>query len=172
MLEAQQSLLGMLHQLPAAGNALDLARRFGDRVRTIKLGGDEDDDRERMKLAAPGPIDCVLDIMPPSVSTKTVRAALMTVRPYGRVVLMGGVGMLGGSGLELPYPWIMRNCITIHGAWMYPPDATVRLVGLIRSGLLKLDDYETTIFDLDHANEAVVHAAANAGPFRMTVIEP
>ena len=89
----------------------DLTRRFGDRVRTVKLSGNEDDDRERMKQAAPGPIDCVLDIMPPSVSTTTVRAALMTVRPYGRVVLMGGVGMLGGAGLELPYPWIMRNCI-------------------------------------------------------------
>ena len=36
----------------------------------------------------------------------------MAVRPYGRVVLMGGVGMLGGAGLDLPYPWMMRNCIT------------------------------------------------------------
>ncbi len=150
----------------------DLTRRFGDRVRTVKLGGSEDDDRERMKQAASGPIDCVLDIMPPSVSTTTVRAALMTVRPYGRVVLMGGVGMLGGSGLELPYPWIMRSCVSIHGAWMYPPEAAIRLVGLIRSGLVRLDDYDTTTFDLDHANEAVAHAAANAGPFRMTVLRP
>jgi NADPH:quinone reductase-like Zn-dependent oxidoreductase len=150
----------------------DLARRFGDRVRPIKLSGNEDDDRERMKQAAPGPIDCVLDIMPPSVSTTTVRAALMTVRPYGRVVLMGGVGMLGGAGLDLPYPWIMRSCITIHGVWMYPPEATIRLVGLIRAGLLRLDHYEATTFDLDHANEAVAHAAANAGPFRATVIQP
>lgn len=150
----------------------DLARQFGDRVRTVKLSGNEDGDRERMKQKAPGPIDCVLDIMPPSVGTMTVRAALMTVRPYGRVVLMGGVGMLGGPGLELPYPWIMRSCITIHGAWMYPPEATIRLVGLIRSGLLRLDHYDATTFDLDHANEAVAHAAANAGPFKMTVIRP
>jgi alcohol dehydrogenase len=66
----------------------------------------------------------------------------------------------------------MRNCITIHGAWMYPPDAAVRLIGLIRAGLLRLAHYETTRFDLDHANEAVAHAAANGGPFRMTVIRP
>jgi NADPH:quinone reductase-like Zn-dependent oxidoreductase len=150
----------------------DLSRRFGERVRTVTLSGNEDDDRERMKRAAPGPIDCVLDIMPPSVSTTTVRAALMTVRPYGRVALMGGVGMAGGPGLELPYPWIMRNCISIHGVWMYPPEATIRLVGLIRSGLLRLDHFEATTFDLDHANEAVGHAAENAGPFRMTVIRP
>jgi NADPH:quinone reductase-like Zn-dependent oxidoreductase len=150
----------------------NLVRRFGDRVRPIKLSGSENDDREQMKRAAGGPIDCVLDIMPPSVAATTVRAAAMTVRPYGRVVLMGGVGMLGGAGLELPYPWLMRNCITIKGVWMYPPEATIRLVGLIRSGLLRLDSFEATTFDLDHANDAVAHAAANAGPFRMTVIRP
>ncbi|WP_035981178.1 zinc-binding alcohol dehydrogenase family protein [Bradyrhizobium sp. STM 3843] len=150
----------------------DLESRFGDRVRTVRLSGHEDDDRERMKRVAPGPIDCVLDIMPPSVATSVVRAAIMTVRPYGRAVLMGGVGMLGGAGLDLPYPWIMRNCITIHGVWMYPPDATVKLVGLIRGGLLRLDHSDVTTFDLAQANEAVAHAAAHAGPFRMTVIKP
>jgi len=150
----------------------DLVRRFGPRVRAVKLSGDENDDRERMKQAAGGPIDCVLDILPPSVSTTVARTAIMAVRPYGRVVLMGGVGMLGGPGLELPYPWIMRNCITIHGVWMCPPDAAVRLVGLIRSGLLSLDQFEATCFDLDHANDAVAHAAAHAGPFKMTVIRP
>ncbi len=150
----------------------DLARRFGERVRTVELSGDEEGDRERMRQAAPGPIDCVLDILPPSVAATTARAAIMTVRPYGRVVLMGGVGMLGGAGLELPYPWIMRSCITIRGQWLCPPDAAVRMVGLIRSGLLELDNFEVTAFGLDHANEAVAHAAANARPFKMTVIRP
>jgi alcohol dehydrogenase len=37
-----------------------------------------------MKRAAPGPIDCVLDILPPLAPVTAVRAALMTVRPYGR----------------------------------------------------------------------------------------
>jgi alcohol dehydrogenase len=62
----------------------DLARRFGSRVRTVWLSGHEDDDRERMKQAAGGPIDCVLDILPPSVSATVARAAIMTVRPYGQ----------------------------------------------------------------------------------------
>lgn len=150
----------------------DLVRRFGARVKPVKLTGNEDDDRESMKRAAPGPIDCVFDIMPPSVSATVVRAAVMTVRPYGRVVLMGGVGMAGGAGLELPYPWIMRNCISIHGVWMYPRNAAYRLIALVRAGLLRLDEYETAEFDLEHANEAVEHAAANGGPFRMTVIRP
>jgi len=87
-------------------------------------------------------------------------------------VLMGGVGMLGGAGLDLPYPWIMRNCITIHGVWMCPPEAAGKLINLIRAGLIDLDQFETVTFDLDHANEAVAHAAQNSGPFKMTVITP
>ena len=44
----------------------ELVRRYGDRVRPVKLTGNEADDCALMKRAAPGPIDCVLDIMPPS----------------------------------------------------------------------------------------------------------
>jgi len=150
----------------------ELARRFGPRLRTVQLTGDEAEDRERMKQAAPGPIDCVLDLLPPRAGTKPVRAAVMSVREFGRVVLMGGVGMLGGDDLALPYPWIMRNNITIRGQWMYPPEANIRLIGLVRSGLLDLRTFAVTEFDLDDANEAVAHAAANGGPFKLTVIRP
>jgi alcohol dehydrogenase len=115
---------------------------------------------------APGPIDCVLDLLPPAANTTQARTALMAVRPYGRVVLMGG------AGLDLPYPWLMRNCITLRGQWMYPPEATTLMVGLIRGGLVNLDHFDVTVFDLDQANQAVVHAAANSGPFKMTVIRP
>ena len=96
----------------------------------------------------------------------------MTVQPYGRVVLMGGVGMLGGAGLDLPYPWIMRDCITIHGQWMYPPHAATLMVGLVRAGLIDLDHFEIAAFNLDHINDAVAHAAAYSGPFRVTVVQP
>jgi len=150
----------------------DLTRRFGDRVRTVKLSGNEEDDGERMRASAPGPVDCVIDLLPPSATTTTVRAAVMAVRPYGRVILMGGVGMLGGDGLDLPYPWIMRNDITVRGKWMYSPEAVTRMTGLIRAGLLDLGHFDVTTFSLDDANDAVAHAAANGGPFRMTVLRP
>jgi alcohol dehydrogenase len=149
----------------------ELERRFGDRVRTVKLSGDEEADRERMREAAPGRIDCVLDILPPSAGTGAVRAAAMTVREFGRVVLMGGVGMQGGEDLGLPYPWIMRNSITICGRWMYPPQAVTRMIGLVRSGLLDLGNYETREFGLSDVNDAVEHAAHD-GAFRMTVVRP
>lgn len=150
----------------------DLQRRFEERIRTVKLSGNEDDDRQRMGAAAPDAIDCVLDILPPSAGVTPVRTAMMTVRPYGRVVLMGGVGMLGGDDLALPYPWIMRNGITIYGQWLYPPIANVRMVALIKSGLLDLNHFDVTTFALDDTNAAVAHAAVNSEPFKLTVIQP
>lgn len=150
----------------------DLRRRFGERVRTVTLTGEEEVDRERMRQAAPHPIDCVLDLLPPCAPATAARAAIMTVRPYGRVVLMGGVGMLGGDDLHLPYPWIMRNDITVRGKWMCPPEATTRMTRLIRAGLLDLGQFDVTTFALDQANEAVAHAAANSGAFKMTVLQP
>lgn len=150
----------------------DLAHRFGPRLRTVTMHGDEEADRKRIFEAAPGPIDCVLDLLPPAASTSQVRTALLTVRPRGRVVLMGGVGWAGGPGIDLPYAWMMRNCITIQGQWMYPPHAATLMAGMIRAGLIDLDQFEVTAFDLDHANDAVAYAAANSGAFKMTVIEP
>jgi alcohol dehydrogenase len=147
-----------------------LARRFGPRVRTVQLTGDEAEDTRRMNEAAPGPIDCVLDILPPEAPASAARAAIMAVRPYGRVALMGGVGMQGGENLALSYAWIMRNCVTIAGQWMYAPDAALRLAAMIRAGALDLGHFEVTAFGLDQVNVAVDHAAANGGPFRMTVL--
>jgi alcohol dehydrogenase len=150
----------------------ELVRRFGPRVRTVRMSGDEENDRKAMRQTAGRPIDCVLDILPPAASPVSARAAIMAVRPYGRVVLMGGVGLQGGGVLELPYAWIMRNCVTIIGQWMYPPEAVARMVDLIRSGLINLDRYDIALFDLDNVNEAVAHAAAHAGPFEATVLQP
>lgn len=154
-------------------NVLDeLVRRFGNRVRPVLLIEDEEADRENIRKAAPESVDCVLDILPPFASTITVRAAIMSVREYGRISLMGGVGMLGGNGLDLPYPWIMRNSITIKGQWMYKRDAPGRLIGIVKAGLLSLDEFEISEFGLDNINEAVEHASTEKGAFKLTVIKP
>jgi alcohol dehydrogenase len=150
----------------------DLARRFGDRVLPVELTGDEDTDRERMRAAAPGPIDLVLDLLPPSADPAAVRAAAMTVREYGRVVLMGGVGMNGGAPLALPYPWIMRNSITVRGQWMCLPEANAALISLVHGGLLDLGQFAVTEFALDDVERAVAHAAADGGRFALTVVRP
>ena len=149
----------------------DLGRRFGDRVRPVPLTGQAEEDQRRMREAADGPIDVVLDMLPPEAGTAPVRAAVMTVREFGRVVLMGGVGMLGGDDLALPYPWLMRNSITVRGQWMFPRAAAPRLVSLARSGQLDLGQYRVTEFGLDDVNQAVAHAAGDK-PFSLTVVRP
>jgi alcohol dehydrogenase len=149
----------------------DLKRRFGERLVPVKLTGDAARDTEAMKAAVGWPIDAVLDFLPPSVEAAVARAAIMAVRPYGRVVLMGGVGMLGGDDLALPYPWIMRNNISIHGQWMYETAAVTGMVRLVRAGLLDLDQFAVTEFSLPDVNKAVTHAARNSGPFRLTTLK-
>ena len=153
--------------------ALDgLVRRFGPRVRTVVFSGDEDRDREAMQAAAGAPIDAVFDILPPAADPRWARAAIMAVRMNGRAVLMGGIGMQGGGGLDIPYAWLMRNGIALYGQWMYDRDAIPRMAGLIRSGLIDLRSFEVKAFGLDDANEAVAYASANASPSRITVLRP
>ncbi|MFE5581478.1 alcohol dehydrogenase catalytic domain-containing protein [Kitasatospora sp. NPDC056531] len=149
-----------------------LADRFGPRVRPVQLTGDEDADRTAMSAAAGGPIDMVIDLLPPAAPSSAARAAAMTVREYGRVVLMGGVGMLGGADLALPYPWIMRNSVTVRGQWMYPRSANVGMIRLVASGALDLNAEWVRTFPLDAVNDAVEYAAAHGGPFDRTVLAP
>jgi len=146
----------------------DLERRFGDRVRTVRMAGNEEEDRRQMQKAAGGPIDCVLDLLPPMASPNWVRAAVLAVLAYGRAILMGGIR----DDVSLPYAWMMRECIEVRGQWMYPREASQRMVGLIRSGLVRLEEFAVTEFPLAKVNEAVAHATANAGPFKMTVVRP
>ncbi|GHH30367.1 alcohol dehydrogenase catalytic domain-containing protein [Lentzea cavernae] len=147
-----------------------LADRFGARVSPVELTGDEDADRSAM--AASGPVDLVLDLLPPQAPSSVARAAAMTVREHGRVVLMGGVGMLGGDDLALPYPWIMRNSVTVRGQWMYPRTANTGMIRLVATGALDLAPERITRFALEEVNDAVAHAAAHGGPFDRTVLTP
>jgi len=146
----------------------DLVRRFGPRVAAAVMTGDEEADRRRITELAGGPVDVVLDLLPREASASQVHAAVLAVRPGGRVVLMGGVR----HNLELSYNWLMHNEVTVRGQWMYPREAIPRMIGLIKSGLIDLARADVTTFPLDAINQAIDHAALRAGPFEMTVVEP
>jgi len=163
--------LGAVRVVATGRNAkvlADLERRFGGSVRGVQMSGDEEEDRRQIQRAAGGPIDVVLDLLPPEASPSWVRAAALAVRPYGRVVLMGGIR----EDVALPYAWMMRYGIEVRGQWMYPREAIHRMVKLVRSGQIGLDEAAVTKFPLRQVNEAVAHAAANAGPFKITVVCP
>jgi alcohol dehydrogenase len=66
----------------------------------------------------------------------------------------------------------MHNEVTLRGVWMYRRDAIPRMVQIVRAGLIDLGQFELSEFALDKANEAVAHAATNAGPRQLTVIRP
>lgn len=155
------------------GALRQLRGRFGDRVVGVAVGGDEDANRAAIMAAAGVAIDIVFDILPPGATPQQVKAAIMSVRPGGRVSLMGGVGMAGrGGGLDLPYAWLMRNNITLRGQWMYPRNAIAPLIALVKAGLLSLEGYAIAEFPLDEVEAAIAHAAANRGPFSKTVLRP
>jgi alcohol dehydrogenase len=156
----------------STGVLAGLERRFGPRCRTVALTGVGSADTAAMRDAADGGADVVLDLMPPEVGADVVRRAVLSVRERGRVVLMGGVGMLGGDDLALPYPWLMRNDITLRGQWMAPREANGRMIALARAGLLDLAHEDVTTFGLQAVNDAVAHAAAHGKPFERTVITP
>jgi alcohol dehydrogenase len=80
--------------------------------------------------------------------------------------------MLGGADLALPYPWIMRNSVTVRGQWMYPRTANVGMIRLVASGALDLAPERVRTFPLDAVNDAIAHAAAHGGPFDRTAITP
>ena len=150
----------------------DLRDRFGPRVVTTVLTGEDETDQDAMRDAGGAAIDVVLDLLPPAVDASVARTAVMSVRQSGRVALMGGVGMLGGSDLALPYPWLMRNNITVRGQWMCPRPANVSMIELARCGLLDLGQDRVTTFGLDEVSDAVAHAAEHPGAFDRTVLLP
>ncbi len=149
----------------------DLVRRHGARVTAVRMSGVETDDRQAIHEAAGGPIDMVLDFLPREATASQVMAGALTVRLGGRVILMGGLrGAEGNLGLN--YNWLTHNEVTVRGVWMYRRDAIPRMIQMIRAGLVDLVQFETAEFALDEVNEAVAHAAANAGPRQLTVLRP
>ena len=147
----------------------DLERRFGGRVRTVKMSGNEEEDRRQMQSAAGGPIDIVLDLLPPEASPS-----------------LGAGGRAGGAALRARHPdgrhpGRRRAALCLDDAQRHrgarPVDVSARRdpaawSGMVRSGQIRLDGFAVTEFPLEQVNEAVAHAAAKAGPFKMTVVRP
>ena len=147
----------------------DLVRRFGERVRPVVLSGDSRPTVRRCGRQRPAPMTaCSTSCRRPRRSRpargRDDGSRERTRDPDG--------WRRHGSRRRSSYPWLMRNDITVRGKWMYPRWAPARLVAMIRSGLIDLRHFEATTFALEQVDEAVAHASANAGPFRMTVIRP
>jgi len=172
-----------------------LVHQFGSRVRPVLLAADEATgsnrireatqgssitysayslseeeamNRKRFMEAAEGPIDLLLDILGPVHDSAPTRRAIMTVRPGGTAVLMGGVQ----ADLDIPYNYVMRNNLVIRGQWMCPRHAPSLLIELIHSGLLTLEPFSVSTFPLEQVNQAVQYAHDHGGAFQLTTLQP
>ena len=112
-----------------------------------------------------------------SWSTHTRQPSRTACNATVSLVLSRSVSKYGSARAEIPEMTVGSEYASAptwqekDGAAL-PPEATIRLVGLIRSGLLKLEHFEFTEFGLDDVNKAVDHAAAHGGAFKMTVLRP
>lgn len=145
-----------------------LVSQFGKRVKPVLLTQDEALNSKHMREAAEGPIDCVLDLLPPLRDTSLTRSGIMAVRSSGTVILMGGIDV----DLPIPYKYVMRNSLVIRGHYMCPRHAPLLLAGLIRSGLLNLDLLSTHTFPLEQVNQAIEYARDHGKAFHQTVLQP
>lgn len=141
-----------------------LERELGSRVSPALVTGNEQEDSKAIIESSRKPADCMLDILSPIPTFAPVRAAIMAVRPNGTVVLMGGVQ----ADIVLPYSHVMGNCITIRGQYMYPRQAPLQLIGLLRAGILSLDPFNIRTFALSQVSDALQYAAEHGGAFEMT----
>ena len=125
-----------------------LAERFGPRVRATALTGDDDADLARLRKAAGGPADVALDL------TGVGSAIALATRALGRggrsVLMAPGADSLPLSAAEmLAFDWSLLGC------FMYPANANLHLMSLLRSGLLDLSRIDVATFAFEGLPEAI-----------------
>ncbi|KAM5356608.1 hypothetical protein ACJ41O_003254 [Fusarium nematophilum] len=106
-------------------------------VRTVQSTGDLEADTAAITAASGKHLaDAFLDMSPPAATgSNVVTACMMAVRPYGRIVLMGG---RGDSAIPFPWPVLLYRNLTIKGGFMYEREDIRKLIRLLESGRLKL----------------------------------
>jgi threonine dehydrogenase-like Zn-dependent dehydrogenase len=140
------------------------------RVETVKMSGNVEADVAA--LAGFGKVDVFLDFTPPvATNTSHITAGILSVRPGGRVSLMGGI-----EELTIPYFLIMAKKITLKGTQMYTSDQARDLIKLIESGVLKLGEKAGLktkgVFSLEDGEEALRLASKEGGAGRAVFLAP
>jgi alcohol dehydrogenase len=162
--------MGAARIVAAGRNAVKLeavSRIGGPRVSTVVLTGDVSADARALREAAGGGAQIAFDMVGQARDPKATLAALHSLRRGGRLVLMGSMT----TDLPIPYTTLMLNSWELLGQFMYPADAYLRLLDLVRPGLLDIADIRPRVFPLTALPEAM-QAAATAGNFETIVVQP
>jgi alcohol dehydrogenase len=145
--------------------ALDeVAKAAGARVHPVKLTGDSEADAAALRQAAGGGAHLTFDMVGQAQNAEATLAGLRSLRRWGRLVLMGSMAV----PLPLTYAEVMLNNLEIIGNFMYPANVFLKLLALIRAGLLDLRAIEMQKFSLADL-PAAMDAAEKAGGLSCTV---
>lgn len=109
-----------------------LVAAAGPRVKPFAASGDSAADAIRLNDMTGGGADVAFDMVGGATDPNMTLAALRSLAPGGRLVLMGSMTV----PLPLPYLEVMLNGWEIMGCFMYPANAYRRLLDLCRGGLL------------------------------------
>jgi alcohol dehydrogenase len=139
----------------------------GPRVVTVPLTGDVQKDAKQLRETAVGGAHIAFDMVGQAHDPNSTLAALHSLRRGGRLVLMGSMT----TDLPLPYTTVMLNSWEIIGQFMYPAGAYLRLLDLLRSGLLDISPIRPRVFPLAALREAM-EAASTARNLECVVMQP
>lgn len=136
------------------------------RVVSVVTTGDAQADVANIRAAANGGAHMAFDMVGNAGDPGMTLAALRSLAPGGRLVLMGSMSV----PLPIPYTEVMLNGWEILGQFMYPKDACRRLLDLVRSGQLDMEAIRPHVHPL-HALPIAMEAAAKAGNFECIVMQ-
>jgi alcohol dehydrogenase len=143
----------------------EVAKVAGNRVYPVTLTGDLEADTAALRSAAGGGAHFAFDMVGRAQNAEATLAGLKSLRRWGRLVLMGSMAV----PLPLTYAEVMWNNLEIIGHFMYPADIFLKLLALIRSGLLDLSAIQIQRFGLSGLPSAM-DAAEKAGGLSCTVV--
>jgi D-arabinose 1-dehydrogenase-like Zn-dependent alcohol dehydrogenase len=113
----------------------------GSRLAVVKMEADLAANQAAIEAAATsvgsstGNVDVYFDISPPNLSSSShIKAGVLSLRPGGRMSLMGGAA----RDVAFPYVQIMLRNLRLQGTFMYTPQQVDELIKLVESGRLKL----------------------------------
>jgi alcohol dehydrogenase len=144
-----------------------VARAAGSRVSTVTLTGDVQKDAGALRDTAGGRVHMAFDMVGQARDPNSTLAALHSLGRGGRLVLMGSMT----TELPIPYTTLMLNGWEISGQFMYPASAYLRLLDLLRSGLLDIRAIRPRVYPLAEL-PAAMEAAASAGNLECIVMQP
>ncbi|KAF2502257.1 GroES-like protein [Lophium mytilinum] len=166
--------LAMGARVVAAGRSPEGLERLkgfpgaGERLRTVRLVGDVEEDAAALLRATGGKgAQVYMDLSPPAAgkdgSPTHVAACLRVLKRGGTALFMGGIQGV----VEVPYGLMMFKNLTVKGKFMYERAQAERLIKMVEFGSLKMGEASgmtvAGTFGLEDIEEALDLASQRTG---------